>query len=48
MWCERVMVVWHLLFFGSVSGGASRTKEKSKSREHEKGGVGEAAEEATP
>lgn len=40
MWCERVMVVWHLLFLGSVSRGASGTKEKSKSKGHEKGGWG--------
>lgn len=32
------MVVWHLLFLGSVSSGASGTKEKSKSKGHEKGG----------
>lgn len=38
MWCERVMVVWHLLFLGSVSRGANGTKEKSKSGGHEKGG----------
>lgn len=40
MWCERVMVVWHLLFLGTVSAGARRTKEKSKSKGHQKGGSG--------
>lgn len=40
MRCERVMVVWHLLFLGSVSRGASGTKEKSKSKGHEKSGWG--------
>lgn len=39
MWCERVMVVWHLLFLGTVSAGARRTKEKSKSKGHQSGGI---------
>ena len=48
MWCERAVVVWHLLFLGSVSRGANGTKEKSKAKGHENGGVGELAGAATP